>query len=461
MQAANVLIVNHALYLTDLRLRAAGAGFLPEHQVVIFDEAHTLDGVASDQLGMRVTQVGLGRLLNRLLDERNEKGLIAYHKLKEAQKEMRRARNSAEEFWGLVRQWRSSPASGNGRLRTPPRHFPDQLVENLGSLATALDRESRGIEPETQRVELEAARDRLRGFEHSLRAWLGQTEADAVYWVEVEPRNATLAAAPLDLGPTLRAELFDRIATCILTSATLSTGRNASFRFVRQRLGLETSEALQLDSPFPYHENVTLHLVRDMPDPALDAAGFERSLARVIPHYLAASGGKAFVLFTSFRTLEAVEREVAPWLAQRGIRLLSQRDGMSRQKLIEIFRQDVSSVLFGVDSFWQGVDVPGEALSNVIITRLPFSVPDQPLAEARREDLESKGGQWFRDVALPEAVLKLKQGFGRLMRKRTDRGMVVILDSRILSKPYGRQFLDALPPCRRVIDSLGSIDPMG
>ncbi len=175
-------------------------------------------------------------------------------------------------------------------------------------------------------------------------------------------------------------------------------------------------------------------------------------MLQAIPHYLDKTDGRAFVLFTSHRLLERAARVLTPWFVERNIRLLAQTDGMPRTKMVEEFKADESSVIFGADSFWQGVDVPGKALSNVIIVRLPFSVPDKPLLEARLEDIRRRGGNPFVEYQVPEAVLKLKQGFGRLIRSRSDKGIVVILDPRVLSKPYGRTFLSSLPDCPRSLD---------
>jgi ATP-dependent DNA helicase DinG len=180
---------------------------------------------------------------------------------------------------------------------------------------------------------------------------------------------------------------------------------------------------------------------------------FERRAIRAIAHYLEQTEGKAFVLFTSHKMLEAAARALTPWLAQRNIALFAQSDGMPRSKMVDAFKADINSVIFGADTFWQGVDVPGESLSNVIITRLPFSVPSHPLLEARLEDIRCRGGSPFVEYQIPEAVIKLKQGFGRLIRTRTDRGIVVILDPRVLNKPYGRTFLNSLPQCPRIVEA--------
>jgi ATP-dependent DNA helicase DinG len=253
--------------------------------------------------------------------------------------------------------------------------------------------------------------------------------------------------------PSLRAHLFEEVPTCILTSATLCVGSPPKFDFIQSRIGLSSAETLAVGSPFDYPRQVTVHLPKNLPDPGDHPNQFERGAIRAIAHYLEKTRGKAFVLFTSYKMLEAAARALGPWLGRRNIALFAQSDGMPRSKMVDAFKADINSVIFGADSFWQGVDVAGDALSNVIITRLPFSVPSHPLLEARLEFIRSRGGSPFTEYQVPEAVIKLKQGFGRLIRTKTDRGIVVILDPRILTKAYGRTFLNSLPICPRIVES--------
>ncbi len=470
VRAANLLVVNHALYMSDLAIRRSGApGILPDHEVVVFDEAHGLEAVASDHLGLRITQAGLDYTLNRLVNERTSKGLLIFHGMIPIVPLVARVRVAASTLFDDLRRWTARVRTRNGRLLEPPR-VDETVTEALERLANAIAEAVLEIDEEEQRIELNAQVDRCRMLAGSLRRWLHQDDPDSVYWLEtgsadgvsVARRDAVvMASAPLEPGPILREFLFGRVPSCILTSATLSTGSPPSFDFIQGRLGLTQTQTLQLGSPFDFANQVTLHIPTNLPDPSRDSEAFEEAALRAIPHYLELSDGRAFVLFTSYRLMQRAEQVLTPWCIEREITLLRQGDGRSRSRLIALFRDDVRSVLLGVDSFWQGVDIPGEALSNVIIVRLPFSVPNRPLLEARLEQIRQRGGNPFQEFQIPEAIVKLKQGFGRLIRSERDTGHIVLLDPRVIRKPYGRQFLESLPPTQRRIGPLDRVDAMG
>jgi len=451
---AHILIVNHALYFSDLALRRAGASILPNHDIVIFDEAHTIEHVAGDHLGLSVSSGQIEYSLNKLYNDRTNRGLLVAYKFGDAQQVVMECRFRMEEFFDDLGGWLERHAASNGRVREP------EIVSNR--LSPALDKLAKLVRKhgdrlkEAEKQDFTSAADRLSALAGEIEAWRKHQVSDSVYWIEQTTTRRgrpklSLAAAPIDVGPVLREHLFEKVPTVVLTSATLAIGREASFDFFKSRIGLTQAKGLRLGSPFNYKEQAELIMLDGMPDPA-DKDAYDRACVDMIRRYVERSNGHAFVLFTSYESLRKAVEQLTPWMANHDLKIFSQAEGMPRTQMIEGFKNTPRSVLFGTDSFWQGVDVPGEALQNVIITKLPFSVPDQPLLEARLEAIRSRGGNPFMEYQLPEAVLKLKQGFGRLIRTKQDRGMVVILDPRVRTKPYGRIFLESLPECRRKVE---------
>jgi ATP-dependent DNA helicase DinG len=419
---ADLVIVNHALYFADLgvRERRDGTGVLPEHDAVVFDEAHRLEETAATWLGGRVSAAWLHRLARDVDRACREASMPV------PARALDRAERAGADLFDAV-----CPAAGRLRLRRPPVVLCRALAERLAELAAALGGEN---------DELDALAGRALAGVADVEACADPGELERVVWAEPD----AMAWAPIDVSRPLRERLWDAGPTAVLVSATLGTGDD--FGFVRDRLGLRGASEFRVGSPFRFDEQALLYLPERMPDPR--AEGALELVAEEAAALCTLSSGRALVLTSSYRALDAIAARLRGRLPYD---VLVQGDA-PRERLLERFGREVDSVLVATATFWQGVDVPGEALSLLVIDKLPFPAPGDPLVEARCERISADGGDWFADYSLPAAVLQLRQGFGRLIRTHRDRGVVAILDPRVRTRPYGRTFLESLPACRVVSD---------
>jgi len=443
--AADIVVVNHHLFFADLNVRGNQFGkVLPDYGAVIFDEAHLIEDIASDYFGFQVSNFQIDELVRDTDNLPIGDAVVTRDLTKLAAKIM----GLADQFWHRFRQ-----AKTDGRFPLLHDVFSirttkgDNKPTPLGEAYYALDTSLGSLEAlltkfAEEMPEAESMLRRTRQTRFDLDFVITQAERNYVYWLERRGKGIFLRASPVDVSELLREKLFEKVESCILTSATLSSA--GSFNFVRERLGLDTAKTsgFTAASSFDYEKQAILYLPKAMPDPRTPE--FTQLAASEIIRIISITHGHAFVLCTSNQSMTALFELVSarvnyPCFLQGSI---------AKTALLERFRETPNAVLFATTSFWQGVDVQGDQLSCVIIDKLPFAVPTDPIVAARSRFIDENGGRSFSDYSIPQAVISLKQGIGRLIRSRTDRGVIAILDPRIRTKPYGRDFLQSLPRMR-------------
>ncbi len=480
-QSAQLIVVNHALLLADV---ATGNRVLPEYDYLIIDEAHHLEEATTNAISFRLTESMLDRTLRdlgstksgamgKIVDllegniQPSEFALLS-HYIQQATDLAFHLQTSTKEFFKHLSQFLLEQRDGaeigmyahQERILPATRTQPawagveaawedcdaefKPLIDHLTAMIQVAGAARENISEDTEDVlsNLSSLYRRLCEVQTNVDSLVFEADKDTIYWVEINPvsQQMSLNAAPLQIGALMQKYLWHEKSSVILTSATLTTA--GEFGYLRGRLNADEADELAVGSPFDFESSVLLYIANDIPEPS-DRAGHQRAIEQGILKLCIATGGKALVLFTSYDQLKRTSKSISQLLLREDIRLYEQGDGASANTLLESFRSDGRAVLFGTRAFWEGVDVPGEALSVLIIVKLPFDVPSDPIVAARAETFEDP----FSEYSLPEAILRFRQGFGRLIRTKFDRGVVAIFDKRILSKTYGRIFIDSLPTC--------------
>ena len=479
-QSAHVLVVNHALLLSDV---ATGSKVLPEYSNLIIDEGHHLESATTNALSFKLNQFDLERMmkevgsssagvLGRLLTETQETlrpsdfGLLQ-QKVNRATDMAFRIEQMNREFYNILNEFAKLQREGQAQsnyswqMRVLPatRTLPgwdeveiawDTTGETLRMLMISLAEIYKGAAElyaegydnlEDVMGDISNLARRLTEAETNITGMISKPNPGMVYWIEVQPNGNRLSlnAAPLSVGPLVEKYLWHEKRSVILTSATLTA--HGEFQYLRNTLGADEADEMQLGSPYDYENAALLYIANDIPEPNVN--GYQQALDRALLATAKATGGRMLVLFTSYAALKKTAQNITGPLAREDIYVYEQGDGASPNALLESFKATDRAVLLGTRSFWEGVDVPGASLSIVVLTKLPFDVPTDPLIAARSEMYEDS----FQEYYLPEAILKFRQGFGRLIRTASDRGVVAILDRRVLTKQYGRLFLESLPQC--------------
>ena len=454
-QEAEIVVVNHHLFFADLALRNNMYGsVLPDYSAVILDEAHLIEDVASEYFGAQVSNYQIDDLLRDVSATRFDDA----ESDREITKTSSRVMRFADNFWMGFREGRAAEGrypivpgtfarrNGNGELQSTP----------LGDLYVALDGALTRLETildalKDKPAEVDSLVRRIRQTRSELQFIVTGENKKFVYWLERRGRGIFVRASPIDVSSILEDRLFEKIETVVLTSATLSSAGN--FSFIRERLGLDKADDLIAESSFDFRSQALLYLPSKMPDPR--STEWARAAAEEVVRIVNATEGRAFVLSTSLSGMQALYDLAMPEIEYPCLI----QGSASKGRLLERFRQTPNAVLFATSSFWQGVDVRGDQLSCVIVDKLPFAVPTDPIVAARQRYIEDEGGSSFFEYSVPQAIISLKQGLGRLIRSTTDRGVLAVLDPRLRTKSYGRLFLNSLPPCRVTssVDELASM----
>ncbi|MEO8513798.1 MAG: helicase C-terminal domain-containing protein [Ignavibacteria bacterium] len=469
MKDADLLVLNHHLFFTLFGFYERDSeGYLYFNDFVIFDEAHTIEQIAAERVSPSVSKEQIRFWLNKLYNPRTQKGFFANKQSDRIKKAVEMVYHDNEQFFRMLHSYINDVYStqthkNNIRIK---ESIPlgAELMNSILELTIELKKATPLAKNDIEADEIKNYFTKFTRIRNNLVFFLEQKSAEYVYWVEYSGRarsNINLCISPIDMAEYFRENVFAKNRVCSMTSATLSVNNN--LEFFKKTVGADEVKGEIIDTPFDFGRQMKIHVYKDIPEPEkmqkqkisdiLSESDYEKVLVSKIKECVEMTSGGALVLFTSTKVLKNAYNKLLEEFLGTGINLYAQHNGMPNNRILQEFRDDENSVLFGVDSFWMGVDIPGHSLRNVIVTKLPFEVPDHPVIEAKLEFILEKGGNPFMDYSLPTAILKFKQGVGRLIRSKNDEGLICILDSRIIKKQYGKHFLNSLPECEVIIES--------
>lgn len=468
MKDAEILILNHSLFFTLFGMMERNSqGYIFGNDFLILDEAHMIESIAAENISEQVSKETVKYWLNRLYNPKKEKGFYkdknAYHIIRLIPHLLKDTDYFFNELAAVIQnKYEGKRHKSEIRVLEPVR-IDYSYIKALDELLGEIKRSVSTAKNSDEENEIKNFSLKLMVLKNSIINFTEQKYEEHVYWLELSKgfrKNITINISPINLADYFRENIFNEKRQAILTSATLSI--NNSLQYFQSSIGAESVKTMLLDTPFNYENQMKLYISRNVPSPKSTRADkldetfsgndYDKILNETILKYIKKTEGGVLVLFTNFSSMNKSSLYLKEKLSDAGINIFTQGEKYSSHKLLKMFREDENSILLGVDTFWMGVDVPGVSLRCVIITKLPFDIPDNPIIEAKLEAIEKRGGNPFYEFSLPSAILKFKQGIGRLIRNKTDEGIAVVLDSRILTSSYGVHFLSALPNQNYIID---------
>ncbi len=468
IKKADVIILNHYLFFTIFGLfETKENGYIYSDDFVIFDEAHQIEQIAAENVSPSISKEQIRFWLNKLYNPQKNKGFLADNRFRKLSRQVSTLLAENESFFIEIERFAYDNFINKRnnkliRVREPFKIY-SSFERTLEDFSKELLNITKAAQNDDEENEIKNHSKKLNAFSSTISNFLNHIVPEHVYWIEIAKgyrRNTKLCMSPIDMAEFFRNNIFNENGPAIMTSATLSV--NKSLDYFKKSVGAEEENGIILESSFDFGRQMKIYISKDVPDPArnklenisdyFEDNNYENILKDKISEGILKSGGGALVLFTNIKLMKKMFTKIADEMRGKDIVFFAQGEGLPKMKLLKEFADNLNAVLFGVDSFWMGIDIPGDSLRNVIITKLPFEVPDHPITEAKLELIQQRGGNPFMEYYLPGAILKFKQGIGRLIRNKSDTGIINILDSRVLHKFYGKLFINSLPECEVIVE---------